>query len=164
MLWCKILHSPLTSVNIVSSDWLATWVTRLKTLHCHDAKSVVSGGIGGCRYDNLRCRRWRQIRHHANSKVSVRVCLQPVPQQGQSQKRKDDTWSHGHGKVVTLITSSSLEMLKAANRHKLDLQRLEKATQYQADEYMSLFLTYRWLGARLQYLQCVSNGDTAVLH
>ena len=79
-------------------------------------------------------------------------------------KRKDDTWSHGHGKVVTLITSSSLEMLKAANRHKLDLQRLEKATQYQADEYMSLFLTYRWLGARLQYLQCVSNGDTAVLH
>ena len=23
---------------------------------------------------------------------------------------------------------------------------------------------YRWLSARLQYLQCVSNGDTAVLH
>ena len=23
---------------------------------------------------------------------------------------------------------------------------------------------YRWLSARLQYLQCISNGDTAVLH
>ena len=24
--------------------------------------------------------------------------------------------------------------------------------------------TFRWLSARLQYLQCISNGDTAVLH
>ena len=24
--------------------------------------------------------------------------------------------------------------------------------------------TYRWFSTRLQYLQCVSNGDTAVLH
>ena len=26
------------------------------------------------------------------------------------------------------------------------------------------FRKYRWLSARLQYLQCISNGDTAVLH
>ena len=25
-------------------------------------------------------------------------------------------------------------------------------------------ISYRWLSTRLQYLQCVSNGDTAVLH
>ena len=24
--------------------------------------------------------------------------------------------------------------------------------------------TYRWFSARVQYLQCISNGDTAVLH
>ena len=27
-----------------------------------------------------------------------------------------------------------------------------------------IWKTYRWLSARLQYLQCVSNGDTAALH
>ena len=28
----------------------------------------------------------------------------------------------------------------------------------------SVYSTHRWLGARLQYLHCISNGDTAVLH
>ena len=23
--------------------------------HCHNANFVVTGGVGGCRYDNLRC-------------------------------------------------------------------------------------------------------------
>ena len=31
-------------------------------------------------------------------------------------------------------------------------------------EYTVLRFIYRWLSARLQYLQCVSNGDTAVLY
>ena len=34
---------------------------RLKTVICNDANFVVHGGIGFCRYDNLRCHKWRQI-------------------------------------------------------------------------------------------------------
>ena len=30
--------------------------------------------------------------------------------------------------------------------------------------YISLWRLFWWLSARLQYLQCISNGDTAVLH
>ena len=29
---------------------------------------------------------------------------------------------------------------------------------------VTLFTSYRWFSARLQYLQCISNGDTTVLH
>ena len=31
-------------------------------------------------------------------------------------------------------------------------------------KYQFVCCLYRWLSAKLQYLQCVSNGDTAVLH
>ena len=36
----------------------------IKTRCCHDANFVVTGGTVGCRYDNLRCRQWRQIWHY----------------------------------------------------------------------------------------------------
>ena len=29
---------------------------------------------------------------------------------------------------------------------------------------MNLLTKYRWFSARLQYLQCISTGDTAVMH
>ena len=31
------------------------YIQSLKPESCHDAKFVVTGGTGGCRYDNLRC-------------------------------------------------------------------------------------------------------------
>ena len=33
---------------------------------CHNVNFVVTGGTGGCRYDNLRCHQWRQIRFSSN--------------------------------------------------------------------------------------------------
>ena len=30
-------------------------VSTLKTVNCHDANFVITGGTVGCRYDNLRC-------------------------------------------------------------------------------------------------------------
>ena len=37
-------------------------------------------------------------------------------------------------------------------------------TMIGANPYPEWLSTYQWLSARLQYLQCISNGDTAVLH
>ena len=36
----------------------------LKHKSCHDANFVVTSGTVGCRYDNLRCHKWRQSWHH----------------------------------------------------------------------------------------------------
>ena len=53
----------------------------------------------------------------------------------------------------------------ASSRHACDLRR--HCAHYDCDEYIQ-FKTkpcaYRCLSVRLQYLQCVSNGDTAVWH
>ena len=38
----------------------------LKTVSCHDANFVVTGGTVVC-YHNLRCQQWRRSRHHKNS-------------------------------------------------------------------------------------------------
>ena len=37
--------------------------------NCHDAKFIVTGGTGGCRFDNLRCRQWRLNCHHYKSRL-----------------------------------------------------------------------------------------------
>ena len=46
-------------------------VSTLKTVNCHDANFVITGGIVGCRYDNLRCHQWWQSWHHDESRFSV---------------------------------------------------------------------------------------------
>ena len=48
-------------------DLLDTFNTQSrKTESCRNTSFVVSGGIGGSHYDNLRCRRWRQSGQHDN--------------------------------------------------------------------------------------------------
>ena len=44
--------------------------------------------------------------------------------------------------------------------------RLVKVTQTKVKilVWTNHVTTYQWLSARLQYLQCISNGDTTVLH
>ena len=44
--------------------------TAKKTERWHDVNFVVAGGTGGCRYDNLRCRHWRQSWPHGDSRFS----------------------------------------------------------------------------------------------
>ena len=55
---------------------------QLKIQSCHDANFVVTGGTGGCRYDNIRCHQWRQswcqlCRHWWYRRLSLRQ--HPVP-------------------------------------------------------------------------------------
>ena len=44
------------------------------------------------------------------------------------------------------------------------LHQCNRLTEFLCNAEISNKTTYRWLSARLQYLQCVSNGDTTVLH
>ena len=42
-----------------------------KTESCNDANFVITGGTGGCHYDNLQCHQWWQSWHHNNSQFSM---------------------------------------------------------------------------------------------
>ena len=45
------------------------WIgTSLSIESCRDANCVVTGGAGGCLYDNWRCTQWRHIWHHDDSR------------------------------------------------------------------------------------------------
>ena len=58
--------------NFLCEKWHA-W--PLKTENCHDANFVITGGTGGCHYDNLQCHQWWQSWHHDCSWFSVSCCF-----------------------------------------------------------------------------------------
>ena len=79
MVAIRVIKScPLTSVLIVSivnwhTDAGATlihgFLPTLNTKSCHVVNFVITGGTGGCQYDNLQCHQWSQSCHYDNSGV-----------------------------------------------------------------------------------------------
>ena len=58
LLWLNLLgHIIAASKNHLPFLWCqqGLFTTITETVSCHDAKFVVTGGIGSCSYDNLRC-------------------------------------------------------------------------------------------------------------
>ena len=57
----RFLKSYFLYIQVKSYYVLAVRVTfTLTTVRCHDANFVVTGSTRGCRYDDFRCRQWRQ--------------------------------------------------------------------------------------------------------
>ena len=69
-------------------------------------------------------------------------------------------------KIVLPVTSYSFCPLTSEERHRLMAPGNRLFCSVITSAYPNYFypMIYRWLRARLQFLQCVSNGGTAVLH
>ena len=58
----KKVHANRTNTSFFTPAMSRHWNPR------HDAKFVATGGNDICRYDNLRCRHWRQCWYHGTQK------------------------------------------------------------------------------------------------
>ena len=64
--------------NSKDSPFPTPWVSygSMKTVSCHNANSVITGGTGDCHYNNLWCHEWLQSWHYDSPWSSVIIgCL-----------------------------------------------------------------------------------------
>ena len=64
---CVLFGFGCTIIILVESCYILSIVFKVTSLNIknrHVANSFVTGGIGGCRYDNLWCQQWQQSWHH----------------------------------------------------------------------------------------------------
>ena len=67
MVWAWAYNLLITSLPYCADCTINIfYVMTFKTASCHTTMSVVTCGIVGCRYDNIRCHRWRQSWHLGN--------------------------------------------------------------------------------------------------
>ena len=77
----------------------------------------------------------------------------------------DATCCHGSGNGLVPDDSKPLLGPKLTyQQYDLQLQEYREQLNHNAFSTEMHLISNQWLSAKLQYLQCISNGDTAVLH